>query len=562
MPVLRALAIAFALGAAGALAVPLAVPSLLVQLDLPGMVAGPADPSMHAGHAGHAAAPTAKAAAHGHAAKAGPGEDAAVHSGPHPPSSGAADAPHADHTATVAGDHHDAQVGMQRPRFPAATGTIPSSPEGLRELSRLTIDGDGGFDEADGAFRGSGTLSDPYVLRGVYIPTLTFLDTDACFEVAESWIDLQLTLDWNGQCVWIHHNHIRDLRVNQNNARTGYATGGLIESNEITIIGQLRHFDGEFRNNVVGPATQDDLFDEVLETVPYLFVTNTLLANIDGFNQGLIHHNEFYGSVDLDFHGHHHGTGFFAPHSHYHGDHDARMAKHVHDHTDRWTSVAFTDNLIVDPEGYGLRYEDRNHAGDDRVARSESTKQLDDPHVHHTDILLARNTIDGGQLWVDVFNADDKKHPSRNPGTLTIAGNKVTTREPAPEDWPCSSAFGDQYDLRTTMHVHTVKEATTVIRDNVLTYVPHKAETDLLGVAKKAVRDCALWGYEVDSAAIRLQGFRDATILVQGNTATGAKIGVDAAEFDEDTTWRVVDNRFSGYAVHTADSVANEPDRS
>jgi hypothetical protein len=561
MPVLRVLAVIATIAAAGALAVPLAVPSLLVQIDLPGMAsAGHADHSMHAGHA----AASGAADSHAHASAAQHADDhATIQSDPsHGHEAAAADAaPHAEHVETVAGDHHNDQVGMQRPRFPPATGTIPSSPDGLRDLPRLTIDGDGGFGEADGAFGGSGTLADPYVIRGAYIPTLKFLDTDACFEVAESWIDLQLVLDWNGQCVWIHHNHIRDLRVNQNNARTGYATGGLIEANEITIIGQLRHFDGEFRNNVVGPATQDDLFTEVLETVPYLFVTNTLLANIDGFNQGLIHHNAFYGSVDLDFHGHHHGTGFFAPHSHYHGDSDARMAEHPHDHTERWTSVAFTDNLIVDPEGYGLRYEDQNHRGDDRVARSESTKALDEPHVHHTDILLARNTINGGQLWVDLFNADDDKHKARNPGTLTIEGNQVTTREPAPDDWPCSSAFGDQYDLRTTMHVHTVKEAQTTIRGNVLTFIPHKEETILLGVVNKAVRDCALWGYEVDSAAIRLEGFRDSTILIEGNTATGTRLGVHAAQFDEATTWRVVGNQFSGHAIHAEETVANGPER-
>ncbi|HUR26133.1 MAG TPA: hypothetical protein VM327_09000 [Candidatus Thermoplasmatota archaeon] len=565
MPVLRVVLLTLAVAAAGAVAVPLAMPSLLFQLEVPGMAA-----DAHAGHAGHTGATPRAGAPHAHGAAAGsPGHDHAAADpdgdGPHSAhGDGAATADgagHAGHAQTPAGDHAHDGVGMQRPHFPPSQGTVPSSPDRLRRMDSLFIEGDSPLADLD--IPGHGTLEDPYVFHGLYFPReLNLLDTDACIEVSGSWIAGQLSLNWNGQCVWAHHNHIADLRVNENIPRVGYATGGLIEANEIGIVGQLRHYDGEFRDNVVGPAPPDALFDTVLETVPYFFAKDTRVANIDGFNQGLIHHNTFLGSVDLDFHGHHHGTGFFAPHSHYHGDSDARMAEHQHDHTDRWTSVSFTDNLVVDREGYGLRYEDENHAGDDRTASSETTDALREKHVHHTDIVLARNTIDGGHLWVDVFNADDVNHKARNPGTLTIEGNAVTTREPAPDDAPCSALFGHWYDSRTTMHIHTIKEVETIVRGNTLTYIARPSPSDTLGSLQQVARDCVLWSHREDAAAIRLEGVRDASILVEGNVAEGTVVGIDARDMDRGTTWRVVGNQFPGKAIRADDTVANPPETS
>ncbi|MHB1260587.1 MAG: hypothetical protein ACYC2H_02600 [Thermoplasmatota archaeon] len=562
MAVLRLLAVALAVAATGALAVPLAFPSLVLQIDLP-EVEGAAS---HAGHSQGATAPAGAPGAHAHAKAGaasspqgtGQGAEHAGHGEADPAEPVDDEAAHAGHSATGAGDPGADQVGMQRPRFPAAVGKVPTSPDGMPEEGFLQLTGDRAIAELD--VPGSGTLEDPYVFRGIHFTSvLEFDDTDACIEVAESWFSAQLALNWNGQCMWVHHNYITDLRVNENIPRTGYATGGLIEANEIGIVGQLRHFDGEFRNNVVGPIAPDMLFDPVAETVPYLFVKDTRAANVDGFNQGLIHHNTFYGSVDLDLHGHHHGTGFFAPHSHYHGDSKTRAAEHMHDHSDRWTSVAFTDNLIVDPEGYGLRYEDQNHAGDDRTASSESTKELRDPHVHHTDIVLARNTIEGGHLWVDVFNADDTNHKARNPGTLTIEGNTITTREPAPKDAPCYDAFGPRFDGRSTMDIQTIKEVETIVRDNVLTYIAQPRQTDLVGLVKETVRDCVLWSSEEVPAAIRLTGVRDADLLIEGNVARGTAVGIDARDMDGKTHWRVVDNDFPGQAIQRDESVANEP---
>ncbi|HLF16717.1 MAG TPA: hypothetical protein VI796_04715, partial [Candidatus Thermoplasmatota archaeon] len=349
-------------------------------------------------HGGHGGADDAEALHGVHERSA----DNGLHDG-HDGAAGADE--HALHGG-AAGDGPHAQTGMDRPRFPAANGTVPSSGQGLERVSSITLDGDRAFTPSNGVRSGAGTMEDPYVITGLDVTgALELLDTDACVEVKENYIDGQLSLNWNGQCLWVHHNYIRDLRVNENVARTGYATGGLLELNKISVIGQLRHYDGEFRNNVVGPREANDLFDTVLETT-LLLAPDLLVANVDGFNQGLLHHNTFYGSVDLDLHGHHHGTGFFAPHSHYHGDNATRLSRHDEDHSDRWTSVAFTDNILVDPEGYGLRYEDENHAGDDRTASSETVEALEAAHVHHTQIVLARNQIEGGGIWVDIFNAD------------------------------------------------------------------------------------------------------------------------------------------------------------
>src|SRR5688572_23803615 len=333
----------------------------------------------------------------------------------------------------MAGDGHGAhaQTGMARPTFPAAEGKVPSAEDAksLDEVPSLRVLEDKGFNPKNGVRSGEGTLADPYVISGYYVTGDLYLgDTDACFEVVGNYIGGQLTLNWNGQCVWVHHNFIRDLRVNENIERTGYATGGLIEANQIEFIGQLRHYDGEVRDNVVGPRTAQSAFDTVLEETP-LIAADLLLANVDGFNQGYIHHNTFYGPVDLDLHGHHHGTGFFAPHSHYHADDAEHMPSHEEDHTERWTSVVFSDNRIVDELAYGLRYEDENHAGDDRTATSEDNDMLEGDHFHRTDVEIARNVIEGAQIWVDVFNADDEYHNERNDGSLRLLANEVILKE-------------------------------------------------------------------------------------------------------------------------------------
>src|SRR6185436_14378405 len=144
---------------------------------------------------------------------------------------------------------------MVRPAFPPAQGSVPSADDArkLEEVSSLRIIEDKGFNPKNGVRSGEGTLDDPYVISGYYVTGDLYLgDTSDCFVVTGNYIAGQLSLNWNGACVWVHHNFIGDLRVNENVERTGDDTGGLVELNQIAYVGQIRHYDGEFRNNVVG----------------------------------------------------------------------------------------------------------------------------------------------------------------------------------------------------------------------------------------------------------------------------------------------------------------------
>lgn len=472
---------------------------------------------------------------------------------------------HGGWAGDAAGHDAHAQTGMARPSFPPAQGEVPT-PEAaaaLEEVTHIAVYDDNGFNPANGVRSGQGTLADPYVISGYYVTGDLYLgDTDACFEVKENFIAGQLSLNWNGQCVWVHHNFIRDLRVNENIPRIGYATGGLIEANQIEFIGQLRHYDGEVRNNVVGPRTADSGFDPVLEET-VLLIPELLLANIDGFNQGLIHHNTFYGPVDLDLHGHHHGTGFFAPHSHYHGMDEAHTPDHMEDHTDRWTSVEFTDNKIVDEVAYGLRYEDQNHAGDDRTANSEDNEMLDMNHTHRVDVLIARNTIEGAQIWVDIFGADDENHEARNDGWLRIVDNTVTLKERENKGLLGSQFFffGSQpYVEYAAILVQAAKEVEATISGNILTYVPlgQQPSDPLSGVPLMGQ-----WfgGQEQIPAGVRIEAVRDANILVEKNTIKDFEYGIQARDMDDMTWWTVASNTVQGasYDVYYDESVANKP---
>ncbi len=456
------------------------------------------------------------------------------------------------HAGGAGMNDHNAQTGMERPGFQEGEGRVPSADDAksLPQLSRIRIIGDEQFRPANGVASGNGTLADPFVIEGWYVTgDFTIQDTDACVVVRENYIGGQLSLNWNGPCVHAHHNFIRDLRVNENIRRTGYATGGYIEQNDIEIVGQLRHYDGVFRSNIVGPAGPDSLFDAVLETVPYIWIKDPRVANIDGFNQGIIEGNTFYGSVDLDLHGHHHGTGFFAPHSHYHGDNETK--KMPHDHTQRWTSVSFVGNTVIDPDGYGLRYEDRNHAGDDRVATSEQEETLDLEHVHHERIELVGNTVEGAGIWIDVLGAEDKQHTGSNDVALLVADNTVhlVRRDAGP-----LGIYGS-YESTVGILVQTARDMDLVIRDNRITVdAKQQASSDPTGG----------WLGILDSdqsyRAIGLNRMTDGDITIARNIALGFDVGVAADRF-ENVAWRMVGNDFGGAQEFSADDTVPMPGR-
>lgn len=452
----------------------------------------------------------------------------------------------------MAGDYSHSDVGMERPMFAPAEGTTPTAKaaESLEQKSKLMISADEEFTPANGVRSGNGTIDDPYIISGYYVAgDLYIQDTDACFIVRENYVGGQLTLNWNGQCSHVHHNYVSDLRVNENIRRTGYATGGLIEMNKIAYVGQLRHYDGEFRENIVGPFTDDNVFDTVLETVPWLFGNDPRVANIDGFNQGLIHHNTFFGSVDLDLHGHHHGTGFFAPHSHYHGDMEGKGMEH--DHTDRWTSVSFYNNKIVDYEGYGLRYDDRGHAGDDRTANSEQEEALEMDHKHQTDIAIIGNEVQGAQIWVDIFNADDRNHYTRNPGTLTIDDNIVHLKERSQDGILGTPFFTIGTMLDSGIYVNTAKEVELSLQRNIITFEASEESNDL----------DLLFGQELVTSGIYIDRLKDSNVTIIDNQIDGYGYGVHARDFAADTVWYVAGNNFGDaqYGLYYDDSVESRP---
>jgi hypothetical protein len=469
-----------------------------------------------------------------------------------------ADEEHVRHGTS--GDAHGEQLGMERLRFPPSQGTTPTADEAkrLESVGHVHIQTDKDLTPANGIRKGSGTLDDPFVISGYHVTgDLAIYDTDLCLLITGNWFDSQLRLNWNGNCVHVHHNFIRDLRVNENIPRDGLATGGLIEDNVINYVGQIRHYNGEFRNNVIGP--RDDarlpygIFDDPENLIP--FFKDTRILNVDGFDQGWFHHNTVVGSVDLKLHGHHHGTGFLATHSHYHGDDKARMREHAHDHTQRWHSVRFEDNKVTDPAGYGLRYVDQAHAGDDRTAASESTEELGKEHRHRTKVEIRRNHVVGAGIWVDVFNADDRLHKMRNPGWFWVTDNTVELKE-RPKGLLGEQFFGRAYDPNVAIRVDDAKEATFDIRGNTLSW-----KEDASARGPLPAIGIPFFAEESRPTAILFQGVRDATLLVQDNRGTGFAHGVAAASMDEKAHWLLAGNDFSGASqpVYYDRSVENKP---
>ena len=200
-----------------------------------------------------------------------------------------------------------------------------------------------------------------------------------------------------------------------------HATGGRIANNTFGIVGQLRHFDGVFEDNLVKGDTS--LFGEVFSNQAVQF---------DGFHGSRFRNNTIYGFVDVKLHGHHHGSGFQEG-SHYHGAEAEKEEADAHamhgpdvDHTKRYHEVFITNNKIFADGMYALRYTDQAHAGDDRTAPSETNPDLNKSHTHFTRVHLVGNKLTGAGLMVDIFNADDERHIGTQTGLVDIRDNVIT----------------------------------------------------------------------------------------------------------------------------------------
>ncbi|MGH9201366.1 MAG: hypothetical protein ACRD2A_09030, partial [Vicinamibacterales bacterium] len=134
-------------------------------------------------------------------------------------------------------------------------GVTLAAPVGAAETRAahpdVKITTDKEFDKAHAVRSGSGTRADPYVISGWQIGSLLIQNTNRWVTIHDNTIG-GLILDWMGDRVVVRNNVIGDMRVNQNVARIGAPTSGLIEWNAFTVVGQLRHWDGVFQKNIVG----------------------------------------------------------------------------------------------------------------------------------------------------------------------------------------------------------------------------------------------------------------------------------------------------------------------
>jgi hypothetical protein len=341
----------------------------------------------------------------------------------------------------------------------------------------------------------------------------------------------------------VKNNQVGDLRVNENVERTGGPTTGKIINNEFDVVGQLRHFDGEFAHNTVG-ANPDPMDPNQLE-IP--FFSDTRAVNFDGFNGAHFFDNTIYGYVEVRLHGHHHSSAY-GEDSHYHGsDHDhSDHSEHSMDdpdvdHTNRFHEVWVHDNTIYAAGPYALIYTDTNHAGNDRTANSEDNKELNKPHTHHTRVHFLNNKLVGAGLYVDIFNADDENHTGTNRGLMEIAGNDITVKE-ASDGLP----FEGTYDGIT---VWNAKDINLQIMDNAVRFEPSDSALDA--------------GEEFDSqtSGISLQTLRKGDVSIVGNFVKNFFYGVRASDMSQDVIWRVFDLETVGVSDQIAwdQSVKNEP---
>jgi hypothetical protein len=390
---------------------------------------------------------------------------------------------------------------------PAASAAPRQAPP-----SNILITSASDFDEEHGVSSGSGTSSDPYVIRGLQINILRIENTSKYLEITRNTIAGQLILDWAGDRLNVTENRVGDLRVNRNVARTGLPSSGTITHNTFGVVGQLRHWDGTFAHNVVG--FKDRLNDQAV--------------NFDGFNGSRFLSNTIYGFVVARLHGHHHSSAYGDP-SHMHASHSDDV-----DHSQRYHSVLISGNLIRTTHEFALQYTDTNHAANDRTAPSETNKDLNLPHAHHTRVGLTNNVLQGAGILVNVFNADDPKHKDTYRGSFTIDGNRI------------SLAKDDFFSFRQLIGIDVMN-----------------AKDLNLAITRNTVRGQRVSGpfaflEQWDSnAGIFLRTLDLGRVMVAHNTVTNRVYGVRAENFTKTVRWTIRDLATAN--VQDAESYSNVP---
>ena len=415
--------------------------------------------------------------------------------------------------------------------FPAAASAAGTKSGDRPKQTRdsIFIDELKDFNPANGVRSGSGTARDPFVISDWDVPRIEIKDTDAYVVVRNNLVRSTLTLDWIGGGVEVMNNDITDLRVNQNRKRTGDPTSGVIENNTFGIVGQLRHFDGIFQNNVVGSPDQMDL--------PFF---NGRAVNFDGFNGSVFRYNTIYGYMDARLHGHHHSSGF-GEGSHYHGA--APEAHEMVDHSIRYHQVHIYGNKIYSDDYYALAYLDTVHSVNDRTAASETEESLNNPHYHYTRVFIHDNELIGSGLEVNVFNAKDERHTRTARGLIEISNNKIVIEPSDDLDMAFSSRSG--------IDIGQAVDATVRILDNSITG-PQAA--DPLSTVKGE------WEW---MAGINMWSVDKADIFLAGNSVAHAVYGVRASRFSKTVNWTIEELTTTDVdeSVYWDSSVENPPRR-
>lgn len=387
----------------------------------------------------------------------------------------------------------------------------------------IQIRGDEAFTKSNGVRSGHGTKKSPYVISGWQVSNITLRDTSAYVVIKGNQISSRLTLNWNGDRVKIIDNEVGDLRVNQNVERTGAATSGLIARNTFGSVGQLRHFDGIFERNTVGRSGSSSF--------PY-FESRAVL--LDGFNGARFRNNTIYGAVDVNLHGHHHGSSFDED-SHHHGH-----GSHEHDgggmdHSKRFHQVRISGNVIHADGGWALRYFDFNHPVNDTTAASEENEELRKKHWHRTKVTISGNRLVGAGLMVDVFNARNNNHLPYRRGSLTIANNRITTER----------AIEDVARARHGIHVRQAQVTDLRIASN---EIRQELSSDLASL------------HDAPDAGIRIDDLENARVWTFDNRVVASHYGIHASRFSSSVQWWIRGLKTEGVRtdVHQ-DSVQNPP---
>jgi hypothetical protein len=383
----------------------------------------------------------------------------------------------------------------------------------------VTISTNKDFTAANGVRGGDGSKSNPYVISGWEMRNLTIQNTGKWVTLRDNAITGQLVLDWIGHGLKLHDNVINDMRVNRNRSRTGMPTSGAIVRNKFGVVGQLRHWDGLFAQNVVGRT--DNLGAQAV--------------NFDGFNGARFVDNTIYGYVDARLHGHHHSSGWGEP-THNHSTETPADEASVHRY--RYHEVTIADNSIRTTHSYALAYLDTNHAGNDRTAPSEQDPNLNKPHVHFTKVHLLRNRLTGAGILVNVFQATNNLHPWFVRGFADIKDNRISLAE----DRFFTQLNGIEVDQAQAMTLRVTGNSITGWR---------AADGDPMSFFE---------GFDND-AGILLNTIDDADVAIVHNSVANRVNGVRATQMTPTVRWRISDLKTSGVDNRVAydDTVSNKP---